>query len=86
MALSSFSRARALTLLARPVDHLQVREAKLETKNRAVILQACDELIALGKDAIEQHKNQLKGKKVAGETVRPIRRRPAPSCARRPRS
>jgi len=53
-----------------PPPAAQIREAKLETKNRAVILQACDELIALGKDAIDQHKKELKGKKVAGETVR----------------
>lgn len=48
----------------------QIKEAKLETKNRQVILDACDELLQMGILAINKHKDELRRKAEAGEAVR----------------
>ena len=47
----------------------QIEEAKLQAKNRTVVLEACDELLQLGVQAINAHKEELKRKSDAGETI-----------------
>lgn len=56
---------------------MKIKEAKLETKNRQVILDACDDLLQISIAAINKHKEDLRRKAEAGEQVRLIARRPA---------
>lgn len=54
---------------------MQIKDAKLETKNRAIVLQACDDLLKDAIAAVNTHKEDLRKKHEAGETVSPTFRR-----------
>jgi chromodomain-helicase-DNA-binding protein 1 len=47
----------------------QILEGKLENKNREVMFEACDELIQICENAITQHKEEMKARQAAGETI-----------------